>query len=184
MTAPTPPQTIGPFFHDSLIEEPMDVLAHPEADPILVEGRVCDGEGAPVDDAMVEIWQADPDGRYAGSEGASGRGGFVGFGRAATNEHGAYRFRTVKPGPVPEGPGPAQAPHLNVLVFARGLLDRLVTRIYFDDEPSNDADPVLRSVSEDRRSTLMARREAGSGPAVYRFDLVLQGPGETVFFDA
>lgn len=178
---PTPPQTVGPFFHGSLLREPRDVIA-PATTPeerIWIGGRVLDGEGAPVPDAVVEVWQADVRGRYRHPGDAwSHEHGFVGFGRSGTDPAGEYSFETVRPGAVGAG-----APHLNVLVFARGLLDRLATRIYFDDDDPAGSDPLLLSVPRERRSTLIARREAADRPR-YRHDIVLQGASETVFFDA
>jgi protocatechuate 3,4-dioxygenase alpha subunit len=182
MPEATPPQTIGPFFHDRLLRRAMNVAAPEgtEGERIRVEGRVLDGEGAPVDDAMVEIWQADAHGRYARAGRADG---FVGFARAATDGDGRFWFETIRPGRVPSGDG-IQAPHLDVHVFARGLLDRLATRLYFGDQADNGADPVLASVPLERRSTLVATRHDGGAIPVFRLDVVLQGENETVFFDA
>lgn len=188
MADPTPPQTIGPFFADSLLRDARNVVAGLDvADArIRIEGTVRDGDGSPIDDAMVEVWQADAQGRYqhpldAGV--ASPDGSFVGFGRAGTDGSGRYWLETIRPGPVPWPSGGWQAPHLNVQVFARGLLDRLATRVYFEEEPANENDPVLRRVPEERRDTLIARRSGSGEPPTYRFDIVLQGEDETVFFD-
>jgi len=182
----TPSQTVGPFFEDAMLREPANVIAPPGVDGerIRVEGRVLDGEGASVADAMVEVWQADAGGRYRHPADLqlSGEGDFTGFGRSGTDGDGSFWFETIKPGSVPSPSGMAQAPHLNLCVFARGLLDHLVTRLYFDDEP-NDGDEVLSSVVERRRSTLVAARAGGEDRALYRFDIILQGEGETVFFD-
>ena len=150
--------------------------------PIRVEGTVRDGSGAAVPDALIEIWQADAGGRCHHPEDlrrAERDASFTGFGRVHTDPVGRFGIETVKPGRVP-GPGRLQAPHLLVGLFARGLLARLVTRIYFDDEPSNAGDPILDRVPADRRPTLIARR---FGDGAYRFDIALQGPDETVFFD-
>lgn len=188
----TPSQTIGPFFHDGLMEVGVDDL-DPEGaagDRVRVEGRILDGDGEPVTDAMLEVWQADGVGRYRHP--ADGRAGdvpddFVGFGRVATDADGAYAFATVAPGTVPGPDGTVQAPHLNVQLFARGLLNHLSTRIYFEGQPANDDDPVLAAVPEARRRTLVARRvddgDDGDASRTYRFDIVLQGDDETVFFD-
>lgn len=186
--APTPAQTVGPFFAGSLLHDPMNDIAGEttEGRLIRVEGRVLDGDGAAVGDAMVEIWQADAGGLYRHPAAASGGvidDGFRGFGRSGTDDSGRYWFRTIKPGAVPSPTGGTQAPHLNVCVFARGLLDHLVTRIYFEDEPSNETDEVLRAIDEARRSTMIATRTAAVDEIVYEFDIVLQGDAETVFFD-
>lgn len=189
MSAPqTPSQTIGPFFKPSLVKSGDETLARRESrgERIVIVGRILDGDGAPVDDAMVEIWQANADGRYDHLDDAQEKlidPQFHGFGRASTDRHGGFRFDTIKPGRVPGVSAVLQAPHINVSLFARGLLKRLVTRIYFPDEPSNDADPVLNAVSNDRRSTLIARLESASPQPVLRFDIVLQGENETVFFE-
>ncbi|HJZ60110.1 MAG TPA: protocatechuate 3,4-dioxygenase subunit alpha [Gemmataceae bacterium] len=172
---PTASQTAGPFVHIGLTWLCRDCVAPPGADGerVTVEGRVLDGDGQPVTDAIVEIWQADPHGRYAGTA-------FQGFGRVPTDGNGNFRFTTVKPGRVPGPDGTFQAPHLLIAVFARGLLKQVVTRMYFPDEPGNAADPVLALVPADRRLTLVARPR---GAGVLAWDIVLQGRDETVFFD-
>lgn len=183
---PTPSQTIGPFFHDALVDEDRTEIVppdHPEA--VRIEGVVYDGAGEPVTDAMVEVWQANAAGRY--NHPADDREdlpldeGFSGFGRSSTVEDGRYSFVTVKPGPVPGPGGRSQAPHVMVSVFARGLLKRVVTRIYFpDEEAANAADPVLSSVEDpDLRETLIAADDGG----VLRFDIHLQGEKQTAFFE-
>ena len=186
----TPSQTVGPFFHDCLLRDGacIDVLttATTEGVRIRLEGRVLDGDGRAVPDAMVELWQANHHGRY--NHPADARPlpidpSFTGYGRVATDEDGSFAFTTVKPGRVPFDAERDQAPHISVAVFGRGLLNHLLTRVYFEDEPSNTADPVLLLVPAERRSTLVARRADEGEPAVYRFDVVLQGDGETVFFD-
>ncbi len=184
MPALTPSQTVGPFFA-ILVPERGRVKLRPEAPPgvpIRVEGAVLDGTGQAVPDALVEVWQADEAGRYPHPEDPRHAGpapAFAGFGRVHTDAAGRFGIDTIKPGRVP-GPGRLQAPHLVVGLFARGLLARLVTRVYFDDEPSNDGDPVLARVPADRRPTLIA---ASRGGGAYRLDIALQGPDETVFFD-
>jgi protocatechuate 3,4-dioxygenase alpha subunit len=168
----TPWQTVGPFCHFGLhTVQPRG----PEGGAIELGGRILDGAGAPVPDALVEIWQADAEGRYAVGPGAP----FLGFGRAATTEEGRYLFRTVRPGRVKGPGGTLQAPHIAVGVFGRGLLKRLVTRTYFAGESSNAEDPILALVPEARRATLLAHPIPGG----WTFDIVLQGDHETVFFD-
>ena len=178
----TPSQTVGPFFALAL-PWPDGPFVVPEGTEgaIWLRGRVLDGAGDPVPDALVETWQAGPDGRFEHPEDPRGAGvGCRGFGRSATGEDGAWGILTLKPGPVHGPAGTTQAPHLAVSVFARGLLNRVVTRIYFADEPeSNAADPVLEGLAGDAaRATLLAE-PSGDG---YRFDVHLQGPDETLFF--
>jgi protocatechuate 3,4-dioxygenase alpha subunit len=182
----TPSQTVGPFFHDALVDEDRSKLvatSHPSA--VRIEGAVSDGAGDPVPDAMVEIWQADRAGRY--DDPTDDREdlpldpeAFSGFGRSGTDADGRFSFVTVKPGPVPAPDGTLQAPHVMVSVFARGLLKRLVTRVYFPDEiDANSVDPVLSSTEDQKlRDSLIARDEEG----VLRFDIRLQGESQTVFF--
>jgi protocatechuate 3,4-dioxygenase, alpha subunit len=180
----TPSQTVGPYFSIGL-PWPEGTRAVAEGTPgaITIAGTVYDGDGQPVPDHLIETWQADPDGRFAdlhGHGGASTLEGFRGFARCGVEDgDGTFSLVTVKPGPVPAADGTMQAPHIDVSVFARGMLNRVVTRIYFADEgQANDRDPVLSRVPADRRSTLIAE-PTGDG---YRFDIRLQGPGETVFF--
>jgi protocatechuate 3,4-dioxygenase alpha subunit len=190
----TPSQTVGPFFAFALTPDDYDysaltsndlVTADAVGDAIRIEGRVTDGAGKPVPDAFLELWQADGAGRYAEQGEASPNTSFKGFGRAATNSDGLYGFRTVKPGPVPDPDGAMQAPHINVGLFARGILRRMFTRIYFADEAANASDPILTLVPEDRRQTLIARRDGTvDGVPRYVFDVRLQGDDETVFFEA
>jgi protocatechuate 3,4-dioxygenase alpha subunit len=191
----TPSQTVGPFFKYGLTpggayawnDAFTGYLVTPDAsgERIRVEGRVFDGDGAPVPDCMLEVWQADSQGRFADPQDkrALPNTKFRGFGRVGTDANGAYAFDTVKPGAVPDPDGIPQAPHLLVAVFARGMLRHLYTRIYFADEAGNSVDPVLALVPGDRRATLIATREPGDGQAVYKLDLRLQGGDETVFFD-
>ena len=181
----TPSQTIGPFFHDALLARDRSELVSPDhPSAIRIVGALYDGAGEVIPDAMVEIWQADPAGRYDDPE--EGRGDlspeerFTGFGRSGTVS-GEFSFVTLKPGPVPGPDGWPQAPHVMVSIFARGLLKPLVTRIYFPDErEANAADPVLSSI-EDRelRNTLIASDEGGA----LRFDVRLQGEDQTAFFE-
>ena len=170
LTVPSGSQTAGPFFRIALHRPQWeDLTPRLEGAPVRIEGRLLDGDGAPVPDGMLEIWQADAEGNYAD-------GTMRGFGRICTGERGEFAITTVIPGAVGD-----HAPHLNVSIFARGLLKALVTRIYFADRTAENAqDPVLKLVPEARRSTMLAT-PAGNG--AYRFDIILQGRGETVFFE-
>lgn len=195
MTAPTTlgltsSQTIGPFFWNALLREDAirRVLITPETrgEHIRIEGRVLDGDRAPVNDAMVEIWQANSHGRYhhpADSRPLPLDPTFTGFGRSDTDEEGRYWFETIKPGPIPFDTEHLQAPHIVVTVCSRGLLNHLFTRLYFADDPANEHDPILQLVAADRRATLLARCEPKADEIVYHFDIVLQGAGETVFLN-
>ncbi len=189
----TPSQTVGPYFAIALTPGGYDWtptvgnnLLTPDAsgERIRIEGRVLDGDGKPINDSMLEIWQADSQGRYAhpADRRANPNAAFKGFGRAGTGADGGYSFETVKPGAVP-GPNGPQAPHVVFAVFARGMLRQCYTRMYFSDEKANGADPVLALVPQERRATLIAQRQDGGGHVVYRFDIRLQGEGETVFFE-
>lgn len=176
----TPSQTIGPFLALGLPWPDGPYLAADGTpDTLELRGRVTDGAGEPVPDALIEIWQADPRGRFDHPDdprGAAPHPGFRGFGRCPTDAEGRYRFRTLAPGAVDAG----QAPHIDVAVFARGLLRHLITRIYLPDEPAaNERDPVLRALEPDRRARLVATAD---GPDVLRFDIRLQGQDETPFF--
>jgi len=165
----TPSQTIGPFFEFALPwPDGPYVVAAGTRGAIWLTGRLLDGQGAPVPDGLIEIWQVGPPGAR-------------GFGRCSTDRDGQYRFLTGKPDPMPAAGGVVYAPHAAVSVFARGLLKRVVTRIYFaDEESANRADPVLSAIADPRaRATLIAARTEDG----YRFDIRLQGEGETVFFD-
>ncbi|MGC4859504.1 protocatechuate 3,4-dioxygenase subunit alpha [Micromonospora sp. DT41] len=181
----TPAQTVGPYLHIGL-RWPDGPYAVPEGTPgaFWIRGRILDGAGEPVVDALVESWQADPDGRFDHPDDPRGArppalAGFRGFGRSETDGQGWYELLTVKPGPLPDPDGGTEAPHLALSVLGRGLLHRLATRLYFPDEPAaNGDDPVLRSVDADRRGTLIA----SPAPDGLRFDIRLQGDRETVFF--
>jgi protocatechuate 3,4-dioxygenase alpha subunit len=184
MTLPlTPSQTIGPFFHIGLpgALDPY-VVQEGTAGAFWVRGVVFDGAGAPVPDALVETWQADQGGRFAHPDdprGAAASEGFLGFGRCPTGPDGSFGVLTVKPGCVPDRRAQPQAPHIAISLFARGLLHRVVTRLYFADEMSaNLADSVFGALPAARRGTLIAKAE-GDG---YRFDIHLQGEHETIFF--
>jgi protocatechuate 3,4-dioxygenase alpha subunit len=182
----TPSQTVGPFLAIALPwPDGADVVPHDAPDAIRITGSLFDGNGDVVTDGLVETWQSDAEGRFVHPDDPRGTSqpsppGFRGFGRCATDEDGAWHVVTVKPASLPTADGRFEAPHIDVSVFARGLLDRVVTRIYFpDEEQANVADPVLGSVESARRSTLIAVPDA----AGLRFDIHLQGPHETVFFD-
>jgi len=183
----TPSQTVGPFLAIGLPWTDGPFVVPPDTPgSIVIAGRVLDGAGQPVPDALVETWQADPHGRFDHPDDPRGpapaAGSFRGFGRSETDPHGNYRIVTLRPGPLPCPGGGTEAPHVDVSVFARGLLDRVVTRIYFPDEAeANAADPVLTSIADlGRKATLIAADEADGR---FRFDIRLQGDGETVFFD-
>jgi protocatechuate 3,4-dioxygenase, alpha subunit len=166
----TPSQTVGPFFSHALTWLDGPVVST-EPDAFWLRGRVFDGAGDPVPDALIESWQADEHGRF-------NHPGFRGYGRSDTDDEGRWAIRTLRPGRVPDQEGRPQAPHIALSVFARGLLDRVVTRVYFADSPSNVEDPVLCGLPPDRRETLLARPSAEG----YEFDIRLQGERETVFF--
>ncbi len=189
---PTGSQTVGPFFHFGL-ERPAwtDLTGGGKAsgDRIRIEGQVRDGDGAPIQDALLEIWQANAVGKYDHPEDGQDKpvdANFRGFGRCATDAQGCYAFTTVRPGRVPGRGNTLQAPHINVTIFARGLLKHLVTRVYFADQAAaNETDPVLASIDDPvaRRTLLAAPGAAAGGVTTYRFDIVLQGDGETAFFE-
>jgi protocatechuate 3,4-dioxygenase alpha subunit len=202
----TPSQTVGPFFAYGLAphsrcewrhEQGKDVYdwketaganlvtADASGTKIRIEGQVFDGDGMPINDAMIEIWQADPQGRYAHPSDTRPRPNtkFMGFGRSATDKNGVYSFDTIKPGSVPGPNGKAQAPHIVFSIFSRGMLRQIYTRLYFSDETANSSDPILTLVPADRRGTLVAHKETRGELAVYRFDIRVQGENETVFFD-
>lgn len=189
----TPSQTAGPYVHIGLTPNFAEIAGIYARDPgatmltpdtagerITISGGIIDGAGAPVTDAVVEIWQADADGRYATSS-----TGFVGWGRQPTNGEGVFRFETIKPGRV-DGPGNVpMAPHISLWIVARGINIGLQTRLYFDDEAAANATDFLLNRIPDprRRATLIATRQTGDGPTHYRLDIRLQGEGETVFLD-
>ena len=185
----TPSQTVGPFFSLGLTRKPLNVLVSESAEGnrIRIEGRIFDGEDNPVPDAMIEVWQANSYGRYNHPEDKQEKPldpNFTGWGRCGTDQRGLYWFETIKPGPVPGSNGSVQAPHINLTLFARGMLVHAFTRIYFVDEPANASDPVLLSIkNKARRATLIAPMAEQDGKIVYRFDIHLQGESETVFFD-
>ena len=187
----TPSQTVGPFLAIGL-PWPDGSFVVPAGTPgaVVIGGQVFDGAGAPVPDALVETWQADPDSRFDHPDDPRGAApatvaGFRGFGRSATDGDGRYQISTLRPGALPSTGGGFEAPHLDVSVFARGLLDRVVTRIYFPDETdANAADPVLTSIADPaRRSTLIAVSDPDRPGTAFHFDIRLQGERETVFFD-
>jgi protocatechuate 3,4-dioxygenase, alpha subunit len=187
MSCALPSQTVGPFFHFGLTANAaLGCLAKPEArgEHIRLRCTLLDGDGAPVPDGMIELWQADAAGRYhhpADTQAGDPDAAFCGFGRLATDAEGRCLFHTVRPGRVPDGHGGHQAAHINVSVFARGLLARLSTRVYFAGDPALAEDPVLMLAPESRRCTLWARFDAAAG--IWDFEIHLQGERETVFFD-
>jgi protocatechuate 3,4-dioxygenase alpha subunit len=179
----TPAQTVGPFLAIVLPwPDGPDLVPADHPGALRLAGRMLDGAGDPVPDGLVEIWQADPDGRFDHPDdpwGPARHPGFRAFGRCATDAAGRFAFRTLKPGPLPAEGGRVEAPHLDVSVLARGLLHRLVTRVYFPDEPANAADPVLAELPEAERQALTAVPQPDGS---LRFDIRLQGPGETPYF--
>ena len=200
MSEITPSQTVGPFLaygltpkgrcqwdpngHYSWKETVGDNLITPDAtgQKIRIEGQIVDGDGVPINDAMIEIWQADAQGRYASPRDSRARPNtqFKGFGRSATDKNGMFGFATVKPGAVPGPKGATQAPHIVIAIYSRGMLRQVYTRLYFADEAAaNEADPVLKLVPTDRRGTLIAKKQGDA----YRFDIRMQGENETVFFE-
>lgn len=183
----TTSQTVGPYFKigmqwlncENLVGE--DVTG----ERVTIQGQVLDGDRIPVPDALLEVWQANAHGKYAHPEDTQAKPlehGFQGYGRVPVNKDGVFRFGTIKPGPVPGPDGKDQAPHLVLSVFLRGVLRRLITRLYFPDDPRNSGDAVLNLVEDYRRPTLIAQKVAGK-PGVLRWDIILQGADETVFFD-
>jgi protocatechuate 3,4-dioxygenase, alpha subunit len=191
----TPSQTVGPYFAYGLTSNGKYdwndafsnnlVTADTSGERVRVEGRVFDGDGKPVPDCMLEIWQADAQGRFADPQDtrAQPNSSFRGFGRCGTGQDGGYAFDTIKPGSVPDPDGKPQAPHILLAIFARGMLLQNYSRIYFGGDPANADDPVLALVPMDRRATLIAQQANCNGNAIYRLDIHLQGDNEMVFFD-
>lgn len=183
----TTSQTVGPFFVIGFEWMVVDNLAAPgvSGERVTIEGKVLDGDGQPVPDGVIELWQANAHGKYAHPDDTQDKPvekGFLGFGRVLTDDDGKFRFTTIKPGPVPGPKGKMQAPHIAVSVFTRGLLRRLVTRIYFPDEAANSSDFVLCQVEPLRRGTLIAKKTGGQ-PGTLQWNVIMQGDEETVFFD-
>lgn len=174
MIPATTSQTVGPFFSIGLNVLLAADLVGP-GERFTLEGRVLDANRKPIPDALIEIWQANGEGKYPQPGEA-----FRGFGRVATDENGAFEIKSIKPGAVPGPHGTMQAPHLEVSVFMRGLLIRLTTRMYFPDEPANATDPILNLVPASRRGTIIAKKTASG---VLHWDVLMQGDDETVFFD-
>ena len=178
-------QTIGPYLRIGMEWMVIEELA-PRGIPgerVSIDGRVLDGDGRSVNDAALEIWQANSHGKYASPEDARDKrveAGFRGFGRSLTDESGKFSFRTIRPGRVPTPGGGLQAPHLVVTIFMRGLLKQLLTRMYFPDDPANSEDPILALVPAERRGTLVARKKS---EGALEWNVVLQGANETAFFD-
>ena len=187
----TPSQTVGPYFSMRLAAEGQNVLVTPDTagDRIRIQGHVLDGDRKPIEDALLELWQANDAGRYNHPDDdrtdAALDPAFIGFGRCATGfGDGSYAFLTIMPGAVPAPAGGRQAPHLNIVIQARGMLNPTYTRVYFPEEAAaNAVDPVLRSVPAERRGTLIAELIDDDALPTYRFDIRYQGADETVFFD-
>ena len=185
---PIPSQTAGPFFHLGLTATrsvPCIAGADAKGERVWLTCRLLDGDGNPVNDAMIEIWQADVNGKYNHPDDMQEKAAdpaWFGFGRAGTEEDGSCEFETIRPGCVP-GPGNVpQAPHLTMAIFGRGMLKQLYTRVYFAGEAANSDDPILALVPPPRRETLIAQPD-GAGSGRWKFDIHLQGDQETVFFD-
>jgi protocatechuate 3,4-dioxygenase alpha subunit len=183
----TASQTVGPFFSFSLTAKPVGQMRQPQTvgEPVRLVIRLFDGEEAPIPDGIIELWQADAAGKYDHPEDKQQQAvdaTFCGFGRMGTDQNGTCVFETIRPGRVPGSTETRQAPHVNVIVLARGMLLPLFTRIYFADEPTNKDDAALLEVPEDRRSTLLAHPDT-SVPGTWNFDIRLCGDCETVFFD-
>ena len=186
----TPSQTVGPYFSMRLGQQGQNVLYPPDGsgERIVITGRVLDGDRKHIEDALIETWQANPQGRYNHPDDARDLDldpEFTGFARVVSDfETGMYRIGTIKPGRVPDIEGDFQAPHILVIVQARGMLNPVFTRIYFSDEEDANADDlILRQVPPERRQTLVARAVTGVEPVEYVFDIKFQGDDETVFFD-
>lgn len=185
----TPVQTVGPYFTLGLMHNGDNVLAQPDTDGehIRIEGHVFDGDGDPIFNVMLEIWQANAAGRYnhpLDERPLPLDPSFVGFGRASTDTNGHYWFQTIKPGRVPYEGDVMQAPHIVFLVHASGVAYPLLTRMYFMDDPSNAEDHLLQRVPENRRHTLLAKPEQHDGDTIYRFDIVLRGQAEDLVLES
>jgi protocatechuate 3,4-dioxygenase alpha subunit len=182
----TPQQTIGPYFSIGTDALNTNRLAGPSVagEPLVIRGRILDGNGNPVPDALIETWQADAQGTYPHPQDARPHlvePAFRGWTRIPTDDQGRFELTTIQPGPVPGPGGVLQAPHIAVFLHVRGLLYPLLTRMYFPEEPANETDPILQLVPADRRSTLILRKTASGN--TLEWQVVLQGEGETAFFD-
>ncbi|MEM7534531.1 MAG: protocatechuate 3,4-dioxygenase subunit alpha [Chloroflexota bacterium] len=183
MLPQTPSQTVGPFFAIGMVMEPEHILAsdQTQGERISIVGQLLDGDGEPITDGLIEIWQPDANGVFNHPNDpnhGNADPNFNGFGRSKTEDNGAFRFDTIKPGAIGNA-----APYINVRVFSRGMLLHAVTRIYFEDETANASDTVLSMIDSARRSTLIASRQETGSHAIYHFDVRFQGENETVFFD-
>ncbi len=181
----TASQTVGPYLKIGFATLGSNAIASVNAtgERVAIHGRLFDGDGKPVNDGALEIWQADAHGKYASpadTQDARVEAGFRGFGRVLTGGDGEFQFTTIKPGRVPGPGGALQAPHLALVIFMRGSLRHLLTRIYFPDDPANAEDPILKLVPAGRRATLIAKATA---PATFEWNIHMQGANETVFFD-
>jgi len=186
----TASQTVGPFFKIALLRADAEcqrlVSAETLGERIRIEGHVIDGDGLPIPDAMIEIWQANAAGRYrhpADERDVPLDPAFIGFGRCGSDAEGRYWFETIRPGRVPFNDRQLQAAHICVAVFARGMLNHACSRLYFADDPATATDPLLELIPVERRATLLAAPHPGADQQVYHFDIILQGAGETVFFN-
>jgi len=186
MLKTTPTHTTGPFAHIGLSRDPaQNIMATPDVsgEHIKIEGHIFNAQGTPAPDAIIELWQANSHGRYKHPEDNQDKPldpDFSGFGRAATDKEGQFSFNTIKPGQVPGRGNTLQAPHINVNVFASGLMTHVITRLYFSDEATNEADPLLSSIEDESRTMTLIAQKTATG---YKFDIYLDGPNETAFFD-
>ena len=188
MIGQTPSQTVGPYFRIGMVDGGENILVKEGTvgERIYVEGRLLDGDGQPINDGCVEIWQADSNGIYnhsADPRCEQADPNFVGFGRCGTDDDGVFSFKTIRPGVVPFDDEQDQAPHLLVRVMMRGMLLHATTRLYFSDAIANESDPVLNTLDSDKRQRLVAQRDDTEGTPIFRYDIHMQGDQAMIFFE-